>query len=64
VFSISIPVPGRVGDDVWRQYDDMTEDVAEWVRWGISVPLLETYETRAQTSRANDKGIIELPSPH
>lgn len=55
VFAVRMTVPARVGDELWMAWDDLTTDVRKWVTLGISVPLLETYDTTA---------LVNPPGPH
>lgn len=63
-FSLRLSIPRARGDDIWNRYDPDSEDISQWVRWSISVPLLETFETRSSQAvyhPTTDRWI--LPSP-
>lgn len=61
-FGVRQPVPVRAGDELWRAYDESTTDPGEWTRWGLSVPLLEHFETRADEALPDDSGVLQLPT--
>ncbi|MFF0911791.1 hypothetical protein ACFWZW_13955 [Microbacterium enclense] len=63
VFRMEVPLPTEVGDATWNAFDDTTRDVREWTQWGIAVPVLEAYETQAQSAVPDDHGVITLHMP-
>ncbi len=60
VFAVRLTVPAEVGDELWMAWDDLTTDVSKWVRLGISVPLLEAYDTTALVSTPDAAGVTWL----
>lgn len=62
-FRLHVPLPERPHDERWNLYDDQADDVAEWTRWGIAVPLEEAYSTQATSGHADSNGVIDLHMP-
>lgn len=63
IFRLHVPLPQRPHDERWNLYDDQTDEVAEWTRWGIAVPLEEAYSTQATSGSADEDGVMDLRMP-
>lgn len=62
-FRLHVPLPRRIGDHLWNEYDDLAQSEAEWILIGICIPLEEAYYTQALSTPTGRDGVKTLEMP-